>query len=206
LGWFVDPEEGGSIQPDKRRQNQLYVLVEAEDMGSITGLSELEESIDLVLAGTPEHDTDGNTSVLDRGRNFRVPKVKHLDAGRSGEERNPLVIAHGPSDGELSSTAGSVGRGLGFNGVGRLSSRRGRRQRRGKDILRGITGGLVLGSASWFGGGGGGGIPRLASLGGALLLDNTVVVGKVPGQVVRPHREGKGLGRSERAEEDSECG
>jgi len=194
LGWLVD-------------------LVETEDVRSITRLSEAKETIDLVLGGTPEHDADGDASILDCGRDLRIPKMEHLDSRGGGKEGDPLVIAHSPSDSELSRAAGSVGSRLGRNGLGRLSGRRGG----GRVVLGGIVvgravvvlggsavGGIGLGSASWLRGAAC--VPGLASLGTTLLLGDAVVVGELPGQVVRLDREGKGLGRSERAEDDSERG
>lgn len=49
--------------------------------------------------------------------------------------------------------------------------------------------------------------PGLAIAALLLLLGNSVVVGKLPGQMIVPlDREGESLGRSERKENDSECG
>jgi len=79
-------------------------LVETKDVRSITRLSELEETVDLVLTSAPEHNAGGNAGVLDRRRDFRVPEMEHLDTGRSGEEGNPLVVAHSPSNSEFSRT------------------------------------------------------------------------------------------------------
>jgi hypothetical protein len=104
----------------------LIDLVETEGVGSVTGFGELDEAVNPVLAGTPEHDADRNASVLDCRRNLSVPKVEHLDALGSGDESNPLVVAHSPSNSKLSGTGGSVGRGLGLDGLGRLSGGGGR--------------------------------------------------------------------------------
>jgi len=178
------------MEPD-----QIYVLIETEGVGSITGLSEPEEFVDLVLFKTPEHDADGNTSVLDGRRDLRVPKVEHPDALGIFEESNPLVVPHSPSNTELSGTSWSVGRKRGLNTRGRLGGRRGR-------VALGRL--LLVGSACWFGSRAG--RVGLASLGTTLLLGDAVVVRKLSGQVVRRYGDRKGLGRSEREEKDSECG
>jgi hypothetical protein len=187
-------------------------LVETKGVGSITGLSELDKTVDLVFSSAPEHDTDGNASVLDRGGNLRVPKMEHLDALGSGEKSNPLVIAHSPGNSELSGTGGSVGRRLCLNGFGRIGSRR------ENDVLRGIgLGRVVLRRVRVLGGVGV--LRRLGSIVGwfgrlglasllvtTLLLGNSVMVREVPSQMVRLDRNREGLGGSERTEEDSECG
>lgn len=46
------------------KPDRLYVLVETKGVGSITGFGELEETVDLVLGSTPEHDAGGNASGL----------------------------------------------------------------------------------------------------------------------------------------------
>jgi hypothetical protein len=170
-------------------------LIETKGVGSITGLGKPEEFVNLVLGGTPEHDADGNASVLERRRDLRVPKVEHPDALGIGEERDPLVIPHTPSNSELSGTGRSGSRGLGFNILGRLGGRRGR-------VALGRV--VLAGNAGWFGSGAGG--PGLAPLGTTLLPGDVVMVRKLPSQVVRPYRDRKGLGWSERAEKNSERG
>ena len=155
-------------------------------MGCITGLSELDEVVDLILAGTPKHDADGEASGLDQVGDLSGPKMDHLDTLGGGDEQKPLVVAHSPSNGEFARAGGSVGWGLGLDAVGR----------RGGARLGGV---VVLDRGRAGRPGGGAGRPGLASLGTTLLLGNAVVVGDVPSQVVRPDGDGEGLRGSERA-------
>jgi len=105
LGWFVD-------------------LVETKYMASITGLGVLEEIVDTVLVSTPEHDADRDTRVLDSVRNDDVPKMEHLDTGGRCQKGYSRVIAHSPSNSELSRTRrGRRGWGIRWGGVGRAGAR-----------------------------------------------------------------------------------
>jgi hypothetical protein len=199
LRWFVD-----------------FVHTECEL--SITGLGVLDESVDTVLVKTPEHDADGKTRVLHRVRDGGGPKMEHYDIRGSYEERYPRVVTKSPSDGEFSparrgrggcvgwACAGGAGARCGRRWRGRVVTPLGRwvgRQRSGRARGRGARGriarerrarGRVAGSR-----------PGLAGIALLLLLGNSVVVGELPSQVVvRLDGEGKGLGGSERTEEDSE--
>ena len=155
-------------------------------MGCIAGLSELDKVVDLILTGTPEHDADGDASGLDCIRDLGRPNVEHLDTLRGSNERNPLVVAHSPSNRELPGTGGGVGRGVGLDAIGR----RGGRRLRGVVVLDGSGGWLRVGRA---------GRPRLASLVSTLLLGEAVVVGDVSSHVVGPDGDSESLGGSERA-------
>jgi len=190
---------GGQKEPD-----QIYSLVETKGVGSITRLSEIDKFVDLVLFETPEHNADRNASIPDCRRDLRVPKVEHRDALGIFEESNPRVVRHGPSNTKLPGTGGSVGRRCGFNARGGRGGRRGGRQ--GRVALWGVALGRVIlaGKACWVWGGAG--RVGLASLRTTLLLGNTVVVRKLPSQVVGRYRDSKGLGGSEGEEKDSECG
>lgn len=186
----------------------MYVLVETEHHVSVTGLGVLEESGDMVLVGTPEHDAGGNAGILDCIRNNGGPHMEHLDAGGRGEEGDPRVITHSPSDGELSGTRGGRGgRSVSWAGAWRAGAGRARRG----SVVRSVAVGLDrwvrwlgIGSARR---GGAGSWPGLAVVPLLLLLGNSVVVREMPGHiVVCAHRDRKGLGGSERTEEDGECG
>jgi len=156
-------------------------------VGCIAGLSELDEAVDPILAGTPEHDADGDASGLDCVWDLSSPNMEHLDTLGGGKERNPLVVAHSPSNRELPGTGGGVGRGLGLDAIGR---RGGRRRLGGVVVLDGSVGRLRGGRA---------GRPRPASLVTTLLLGEAVVVGDVPSQVVGPDGDSESLGGNERA-------
>lgn len=160
-------------------------------MGCIAGLSELNKAVDPILGGTPEHDADGDAGGLYCVRDLSSPEMEHLDTLGGGDERNALVVAHGPSDRELSGTGGGVGRGFGLDAVGRRGGRRG-----GRGGLRGVV--VLDGSGGWLRGRRAG-RPRLASLVTTLLLGEAVVVGDVPGQVIGPDGDGERAGGSERA-------
>lgn len=75
-------------------------------MGSITGLGVLNETLDVACGRIPKHDAGGETRVLDRVRDLVGPEMEHYDVFRSKEDRDPWVITHSPSNGELSGTRG----------------------------------------------------------------------------------------------------
>jgi hypothetical protein len=183
---------------------------------SITGLGILDESVDTVLVKTPEHDADGNTRVLHRVGDGSGPKMEHYDITGSYKERYPRVITHSPSNGEFSCARRGRRRCIGWAGAGGASARCGcgRRWRGGR---------VVAPLGRWVGrqrserargrgarerrarGRGAGSRPGLAGIALLLLLDNPLMVGELPSQVmVRLNGERKGLGGSERTEEDSE--
>jgi hypothetical protein len=203
LPGFIDPEKSGSIQGDEWKPGRLYVLVETHGMGSIAGFGVLGPIVDPVLSVTPEHDAGGNATLLNNTGDHGSPKVDHRDTVGRDDHSESRVFAHSPSNSELSGTTWG---GRGLNGC----RRRGARWRKvdlgrvGGSVDLGRAGGSVLrGTASGSRRGRGLG---LASLVSTLLLGNAVMVRKFPGQMVWLYRESKGLGWSERAEENSECG
>ena len=160
-------------------------------MGCIARLSELDEVVDLILGGTPEHDADRDASGLDCVRDLSSPKMEHLDTLGGGDERNTLVVAHSPSNREFPGTGGGVGRGLGLDAVGRGGGGGGGARRLGGVVALDRSAGRLRARRA--------GRPRPASLGTTLLLGEAVVVGDVPSQVVGLDGESEGVGGSERA-------
>lgn len=182
---FVDSGESGLIQADEK-VNQGYVLVETVCVFSVTRLGILDEAVDPVLGGAPEHDADGKAGLLDSVWDYNIPKVDDLDASARGDVKQPLVIAHSPSNAKFSGTRGGIGlnvvwrRGRGRLGIvlgGRRAGRLGGGSRR-----------VILVGIGWFRSGrnaAGLGLASLVAVTSLLLLGNPVVVGDLSSQMVR---------------------